>query len=51
VPMEHAYGLNLHSDSFILLCKSLNATVRKENATWPADILFGGFRFSDEIYK
>src|SRR5262249_27520078 len=49
VSFEHAYDIDLASTRFILLCETLNATVCEENATWSADILSGGLKFSDEI--
>jgi hypothetical protein len=49
MPPQDAYDLELGSDRFLFLCTKLNATVRRDDAAWSADILSGGFKFSDEI--
>jgi hypothetical protein len=46
---REAYHLELGSDRFLFLCTKLNATVRRDDASWSVDILSGGFKFNDEI--
>jgi hypothetical protein len=46
---RHAYDLELGSERFLDLCTRLNATVRRDDAAWSADLLSGGFKFDDEI--
>ena len=46
---HESYHLELDSDRFLFLCAKLNATVRRDDATWSVDILSGGFKFNDEI--
>jgi hypothetical protein len=46
---HEAYHLELDSDRFLFLCTRLNATVRRDDASWSVDILSGGFKFDDEI--
>jgi hypothetical protein len=46
---HHAYDLELGSERFLDLCTRLNATVRRNDAAWSADLLSGGFKFDDEI--
>jgi hypothetical protein len=46
---HEAYHLELDSDRFLFLCTRLNATVRRDDASWSVDILSGGYKFDDEI--
>jgi hypothetical protein len=46
---HEAYHLELGSDRFLFLCTKLNATVRRDDASWSVDLLSGGLKFNDEI--
>lgn len=43
------YHLELGSDRFVLLCGKLDDANRRDDASWSAEQMSGGFRFDDEF--